>query len=73
MDTYTCTNRRPIEAESAREAAGLFAQRIAGRGYAIHSVRPDSWSADHTCTTWTAIAVRSGGAFRNINFTTHAN
>ena len=73
MTTYTCINRQPVQADSAREAAGLFAQRIAGRGYAIHSVRPDSWSADHTTTTWTAIAVRRGGSFRNIVFTTHAN
>jgi hypothetical protein len=55
MNTFTCTGFRNVSADSADEAAGIFAERLARRrfgkrGY-CRTMRLDSWTENgHTHT-----------------------
>lgn len=50
MAQFTCTGFRAVEADSAGEAAGIFAERAARRAYGrqgyCRTLRLDSWTQD---------------------------
>ena len=65
MTTYRTGRCRPINADSAREAAEVFAGRLARRAYGrrgyARTLNCTAWSQDNTITEWQAfIGYRSG-------------
>jgi hypothetical protein len=67
VNKYTCTGFRPVNAESAADAARIFATRQARRDYGskgyCRSLRLDSWTRDgrsHTFETFIGRDVRGG-------------
>jgi hypothetical protein len=64
MKRYTCSGFRSVCAESADEAALIFAARQAvkfyGRGAYCRTLRLDSWSEDWACQTFEAFVGYAG-------------
>jgi hypothetical protein len=57
MFKYFCEGFRPVEAESSKEAAAIFADRLARRQHPSNPysiVRLNSWSADHAQSCYQA-------------------
>lgn len=78
--TYTCNKHRPVEAESPRDAARIFATRIArqlhGRSASAVTLVMDCRSPDGTVSEWCAfVGVQargeSGWVGSNARFKVH--
>jgi hypothetical protein len=74
MSTYTCTGFRPVEADSHREAAEIFAARIARKAYGrcghCRAIRLDCRTEDGRSYTFEAFV---GRPVRGENATAGAN
>lgn len=62
MAKFTCSGFRPVNADSASEAAEIIAQRLARREYGkrghVRTQRLDSWSRNGTHHTFEAFIGR---------------
>lgn len=65
LKKFICEGFRPVFAATPREAAEIFAGRLARRRFGkkgvVATLRADSWTEDGTSTTFEAFIARSEG------------